>query len=195
MLTRQWTPGLWDPLQSTLGTCPMFGSICTVYDCLGLQVAERRQTLDLCFPLSKFTIREPLAFTHFIPVLDFLFFFTLQLFPFRRDSFMNFSRWCVWAQTDMSHLIRSNGVWQIDKTQWHKQLSFSVCFFLRENLNWTQNANLTGVIRMHILKQHYPCNCWNENQQSTIFFQKLHVLFSNISADILCLYRLSLFCM
>lgn len=59
MLTRLQTPALWDLLQTVLGTNPMFGCIHTVYGCLGLQVAERRQMLDLCFPLVKYVSGEP----------------------------------------------------------------------------------------------------------------------------------------
>lgn len=59
MLTRQRTPALWDLLQAVLGACPVFGCICSVYDCLGLQVAERRQMLDLCFSLVKCVSGEP----------------------------------------------------------------------------------------------------------------------------------------
>ena len=61
MLTRQRTPTLWDLLQAVLGACPVFGCICSVYDCLGLQVAERRQMLDLCFSLVKCVSGEPFS--------------------------------------------------------------------------------------------------------------------------------------
>ncbi len=96
MLTRQWTPRLWDLLQTILGTCPMFGSICTIYDCLGLQVADRRQMLELCFPLGEWVFREQLALTHFISV--FLFFHSATISS-HTDAFMNLlSVASVWAR-------------------------------------------------------------------------------------------------
>lgn len=128
MLTRHRTPTLWAILQTVLGIYPMLGCICTVYDCLGLQVAERRQMPDLCFPLVKCVSRELLFFfpsldhinkkvstaTHFhtFPFRLSSLYFSLKLLSSNMYAPLFLLRASAWAQTDVSHLIRSNGVWQ-----------------------------------------------------------------------------------
>lgn len=76
----------------------------------------------------------------------------------------------VWAQTDMSHLMRSNGVWQTWQNPTTRAASLCLCSSSRK-IWMTQNSKLIVAPTMHISKvhQHFPDTCFCAAYVQSVF--------------------------